>query len=133
MTGNKAYLYHLNKMTLLRQVLHINEDFLSNLKSWESYDDFLNKKDGLFRQLKKLDTVYGTGAARSCADSQIHEIESIIDLIEGLDRDISKAIRQELLATLESIKSKTMEKKITAYTNTALNSNNGGRLIDYRK
>lgn len=128
----KCNVYHLNRMMLLRQMLGINEEFLSNLDNWESYDAYLKKKDEIFRQLAHLNVAWGEDVTASCTESQTGEASRIMKLILSLNDDIAAAIEQERLKTLKSIKNKTKEKKITGYTHT-VSMEQGGGLLDYKK
>lgn len=115
--------YHLKKIALLKQIISINEEFLSNLEDWKSYDVHLNKRDEVFHRLTDLNAVWDDDVMKFLTDSQRGEINHAIELILSLDNDISAAINRERSQTLNTIKNKAMEKKITGYAHTNFSEN----------
>jgi hypothetical protein len=122
--------YFTIKMDLLKQILKINEEFLSSLDNWESYETHLSKRETIIHKLQELDESFGKDVIRRCSDSQKSEMDRMLNLILALDKDIAAAIDEDRRQTLASMKATIKEKKITGYGNPV---NQSGKLLDRKR
>lgn len=58
--------YYEIKMDLLKQILSINEEILSNPDDWESYETHLSARESIIRKLQELDDAFGVDVIRCC-------------------------------------------------------------------
>ncbi len=124
--------YHLRKMALLKQMLRINEEFLSTIEDWEAYDVHLSKREEILKNIARLNNGPGAGAIESCSDSQKRDVTNMVNLILALDDDIITRINEGRSETLEFMRNNAVSKKITGY---GYNGPEGqsGKFLDYRE
>ncbi len=122
--------YYEIKMDLLKQILSINEEILSNPDDWESYETHLSARESIIRKLQELDDAFGVDVIRCCPRSQMVEMDRMLNLILALDKDIIAVIDQNRRKILASLKATVREKKITGYGNPVGHS---GKYLDSKK
>ncbi|MDI9493787.1 MAG: hypothetical protein QM289_04810 [Bacillota bacterium] len=122
--------YYEIKMDLLKQILSINEEILSNPDDWESYKTHLSARESIIRKLQKLDDAFGVDVIRCCPRSQIVEMDRMLNLILALDKDIIAVIDENRQKILASLKATVREKKITGYGNPVGHS---GKYLDSKE
>lgn len=131
MTKNKSDEFYENKITILTQLLHLSEEFISSLDQWESLDGILEQRETLLAQLKTNEDSYGKAVADSCTQEQKEEVDRLINLIISLDHDSANKIREEQKKNIQSIKANVQEQKFIQYGATP--AAQSGRLMDYKK
>jgi hypothetical protein len=133
MTKDQHYeKYYSERMSCLKKILRITEEFLGSVSDWESYENHLQKRELLIERLKQLDEAYGKDALSHCKDGDRAEMNNILNLILALDDDIASAIDEERIATLNSIKANIKELKITGY-GYGSPPRQGGKLLDRKE
>jgi hypothetical protein len=130
--NNSCGKYFESKMDIFARLIKVNEEFLSGVDDWESYDNHLSKRDDLIGELKELDDNYGQEIISSCSKEQRDELDNSLNLIIALDKDIASSMEKIRLETLDTMKSTTMTKKITDYAY-GEPIEQSGRLLDYKK
>ena len=122
--------YYMSKMTLLKQLLGINEEFMSNLENWESYEEHLSQRAAVIVDLQRLDEGYEKEVTVSCSTFQKAELNRMLNLILAVDNDIVAVMGKERQHTLASMKATIIEKKITGYEKPVTIR---GQLLDYKR
>lgn len=107
--------YYEDRLELLKQLQKVNEDFLSSVESWESYEGHLNDRDELIAAVRDLDENFGRDKRKLLDEEKTREMDNILRLILALDRDITEALNRERRETLEAMKVTTRGKKLAGY------------------
>lgn len=124
--------YYMDRIACIRQAIRINEEFLGKIDDWESYTNYLDQRDNVISEMEDLDKSYGARAISNCTKEQINQMDHGLNLVLALDKDIAEAIDKERTKTLASMKTASINKKITAY-GLGESISNGGRLLDRKE
>ena len=104
-------------MDLLKQILSINEEILSNPDDWESYKTHLSARESIIRKLQELDDAFGVDVIRCCPRSQIVEMDRMLNLILALDKGYHRGHRRKPPEDPCFFKRLQSGEKITGYGN----------------
>lgn len=120
--------YFTQKKALLKECVSLSEDLLSNIQDISAITEILSKRSEKISQLQKLDDTYKNEILTDLQKSQINQM---VSLLLGLDRDATRKIKEEQVDVKHDMKVNTQNHKMVGYK-----GNQGqprGRVLDIKK
>ena len=128
MSNNVSNDYFTQKKALLKECVSLSEELLSNLDNINMINEILSKRSDKIVQLQKLDDAYGP---QTLTDLQKSQINQIVSLLLGLDRDVMREIKVEQADVKNEMKVNTQNHKMVGYKGNQ--SQPRGRVLDIKK
>lgn len=123
--------YFNQKRALLKECVSLSEELLGNIGDLDAVNNALEKRSEKIRQIQALDDVCRKDLADSWSQAQQTQIDEIVSLLLGLDRDAIKTIKEEQTVLKNSMKVNTKGHKLANYT--VGYASTSGRLLDKKK
>jgi hypothetical protein len=124
--------YFEQKRNLLKECVSISEDILSNITDIDKVSSLLSFRSEKIGQLQKLEEAAdGKTLMKALPDKQKSQIDQLIALLLGLDRDTAKKIKSDQEDLKKTMKVNTQNHKLANYTGKY--SPSSGKLLDKKK
>jgi len=124
--------YFEQKRNLLKECVSISEDILSNIADIDKVNSLLSSRSEKIGQLQTLEeTADGKAHMMALPDREKAQIDQLIALLLGLDRDTAKKIKSAQEDLKKSMKVNTQNHKLANYTGKY--GQTSGRLLDKKK
>lgn len=128
MSGMSSNDYFIQKEALLKECVSLSEELLSNIHDIDAVNRILYARSEKIRQLQELDDACDPASLSSKQKSQINQI---VSLLLGLDRDAIKEIKGEQANVMNAMKANTKNHKMVGYNGKQPEAS--GRKIDIKK
>ena len=123
--------YFERKKALLKECVTLSEEMLSNINEIDKINNILLKRSEKIHLLQELEDNYGEAFESIMSDNQKSQINQIVSLLLGLDRDTEKKIKNEQLELKKRMKVNIQNQKMISYTGKYAQTS--GRLLDKKK
>jgi len=123
--------YFSQKRAFLKECVTLSEELLSNIGDLDAVNETLTKRSKKIQQIKDLDDACGKEMADSWSESQKTQINQIVSLLSGLDRDAVRLIKEEQADLKNTMKVNAQNHKLMNYTGKYAQTS--GRLLDKKK
>lgn len=122
--------YFEQKRNLLKDCITLSENILSSISDIDHVNQLLEQRMEKISLLQKLDGEYGS-MMEKLPENQKAQIDQMVSLLLGLDRDAAKKIRLEQEELKKLMKVNTQNQKLANYTGS--HAPTGGRFLDKKK
>jgi hypothetical protein len=124
--------YFEQKRILLKECVSISEEILSNITDIDTINKLLSARAEKITLLQKLEEEFqGKVIMRTLPDKQKAQINQLVALLLGLDRDTAKKIKSTQEDLKKSMKVNTQNHKLANYTGKFVQTS--GRFLDKKK
>lgn len=120
--------YFIQKEALLKECVSLSEDLLSSIHDVDVVNRILSARSEKIRQLQELDD---TCDSASLSTDQKSQINQIVSLLLGLDRDAIKQIKADQTDVMNEMRANTQNHKMIGYK--GKRSEVSGRNLDIKK
>ncbi len=122
--------YFEQKRNLLKDCITLSENILSSISDVDHVNQLLEQRMEKISLLQKLDREYGA-MMKELPGSQKTQIDQMVSLLLGLDRDAAKKIQLQQEELKKMMKINMQNQKLANYTGSYTST--GGRLLDKKK
>ena len=124
--------YFEQKRILLKECVSISEEILSNITDIDTINKLLSARAEKITLLQKLEEEFqGKVIMSTLPDKQKAQINQLVTLLLGLDRDTAKKIKNTQEDLKKSMKVNTQNHKLANYTSKFVQTS--GRFLDKKK
>ena len=108
--------YFEKKKALLRECVSLSEEMLSNISDIDTINNILLKRSEKIHFLQDFEDTYRKDFEDTLSEKQKSEINQIVSLLLGLDRDTIKKIKVEQSTLKNAMKVNSQSYKMMGYT-----------------
>lgn len=120
------------KLFLLKSILGLTENFISDFENLDDPNDILNNRQDLIDELSSYESDFDDNPNEHLSEIQKSEINNTINLILQLDKDCLSLMTKKRDAIFQNLKNNLNEQNIAKnYGFNSIVSN--GRFLDYKK